>query len=148
MTMDLPVTQSIVQKWRRTNPGGRVVIGGPLASDSARVLRELRPDILVVGEGEGTLNELLELDFFEDVTDCSNVQGIGYFKGKKPIINALRLPLSPSELSEILFPSTTRIVDYHSYQASKVYVEVLRGLFELQEDDYSPPRRSRVYRLR
>ncbi|MFQ5831121.1 MAG: B12-binding domain-containing radical SAM protein [Candidatus Thorarchaeota archaeon] len=127
MTMDLPVTQSIVQKWRRTNPVGRVVIGGPLASDSTKVLRGLKPDVLVVGEGEGTLNDLLELGFFEDETDCSNVQGIGYFQGKKPIINPLRPPLSPSEISEIFVPSTTRIVDYATYQASKVYVEVLRG---------------------
>ncbi|MFW9799071.1 MAG: B12-binding domain-containing radical SAM protein, partial [Candidatus Thorarchaeota archaeon] len=31
------------------------------------------------------------------------------------------------EISTIFVPSTTRIVDYHAYKASKVYVEVLRG---------------------
>lgn len=127
MTMDFPITQSIIKKWRYTSVSGRLIVGGPIASNPLTVLRELKPDLLVTGEGEGTLNSLLAAGYLEEKIDCSHVQGAAYFDNKKPIVNASRPPLTAVEISEVFVPSTTRIVDYRAYQAARVYVEAVRG---------------------
>ncbi|UCH04003.1 MAG: B12-binding domain-containing radical SAM protein, partial [Candidatus Thorarchaeota archaeon] len=127
MTMDFPVTQSIIKKWRHTNSSGRVLVGGPISSDPITVLGELGPDLLVIGEGEGTLDSLLAADFLEEKTDCSHVQGAAFLDNKKPVVNAARPPLTAIEISEVFVPSTTRIVDYRAYQAARIYVEAVRG---------------------
>lgn len=127
MTMDFPVTRSIIKKWRYTNPSGRVLVGGPIGSDPIIVLGELKPDLLVIGEGEGTLSSLLAAGYLEEKIDCSHVQGVAFLDDKKPVVNATRPPLTAIEISELFVPSTTRIVDYRAYQAAKVYVEAVRG---------------------
>ncbi|MFX0045276.1 MAG: B12-binding domain-containing radical SAM protein, partial [Candidatus Hermodarchaeota archaeon] len=127
MTMDIPVTQSIIKKWRHTNPSGRVLVGGPIGSDPINALGELKPDLLVVGEGEGTLNNLLVAGYLDEKVDCCDMQGVAYLVGKRPVVNAPRPPLTATELSEVFVPSTTRIVDYRAYQAARVYVEAVRG---------------------
>jgi radical SAM superfamily enzyme YgiQ (UPF0313 family) len=127
MTMDLPATLSIIRKWRITRPSGRVIVGGPISSNPLPVLSGLKPDILVIGEGEGTLNELLDAGLLEEKIDCSQVKGTACFVGKKPVVNLSRPPLSATEISGVFVPSTTRIVDYRAYQSARVYVEVLRG---------------------
>ncbi len=127
MTMDSPVTQSIIKKWRHTNASGKVIVGGPISSDPINVLRELKPDLLVTGEGEGTLNSLLVAGYLDESIDCSQFQGVAFLDNKKPIVNAPRSLLTAIEISEVYVPSTTRIVDYGAYQAARVYVEAVRG---------------------
>jgi radical SAM superfamily enzyme YgiQ (UPF0313 family) len=127
MTMDFPVTQSIIKKWRHSNASGKVLVGGPIGSDSLAALGELKPDLLLMGEGEGTLNDILSADYLEEKIDCSHVLGVAYLEDKKPVVNDLRPPLTAIEISEVYVPSTTRIVDYRAYQAARVYVEAVRG---------------------
>lgn len=127
MTMDVPVVRGLINGWRRLESHGRVLLGGPIASDPQHVLRELKPDVLVVGEGERTLGELITKGYLDGETDLSTVKGLGYCDSGTCFITASRPLLSSQEIWDDYRPSTTRIVDYPAYQASKVYVEMLRG---------------------
>ncbi|MFW9787063.1 MAG: B12-binding domain-containing radical SAM protein [Candidatus Thorarchaeota archaeon] len=127
MTMDQNAVQMTVKYWRQMRPKGKVLLGGPIAADPTSILRQIRPDVLVVGEGEATLDEVLERGLLEDDIDLSAIQGIGFLESDKPQVNQTRALITSQEFSEKYHPSTTRIIDYPAYQACKVYVEILRG---------------------
>ncbi len=127
MSMDFPATKRLVDSWKKRRKQGRIMIGGPIATDADRLLREINPDLIVRGEGEATLSELINIGFLENDVQLEHVLGIAYRKGKAVKVNDPRPFLSPEELSKEYHPSTSRIIDYPYYQASKVYVEVLRG---------------------
>ncbi len=127
MTMDLPASIQLLKKWRHERSRGRVIVGGPLSSDPKGVLSLLKPDVLVVGEGESTLDELLMINFLDDNPSLPDVVGVAYLRGNDVQINEPRPFISESTWSNKFTPSSTRIVDYSDYQAARVYVEVLRG---------------------
>ncbi len=126
MTMDLPAITKFVRLWRSSRARGKIIIGGPIASNP-RNLRELTPDVIVRGEGEATLEELVRKGFLEREIDLSKVQGVSYLEGGQITDTAPRELIPGRILSSQYRPSTTRIIDYKTYQASKVYVEVTRG---------------------
>lgn len=136
MTMDKQAVQKIVKNWRQNRPKGKVLIGGPIAAEPDRILKLIRPDVLVIGEGEATLDELLEKDFLDEKITLNDIRGIGFFESKKPHVNQTRTLISSMELSERFNPSTTRIIDYPAYQACKVYVEILRGCSNYRRTKY------------
>jgi len=127
MTMDSPVVKTLMKQWQhRSRSSGRTIIGGPIASNP-EVMRELSADVLVMGEGEATLEELVTRHFFEDPIDLSSVKGIA-FRGANGIhVTPAREFITTEALSRDYMPSITRIIDYPAYQASKIYVEVTRG---------------------
>jgi len=127
MSMDFAVTKQLILLWRKSKPGAKVILGGPIASNPREILSHLKPDVLVIGEGEETLHELISMDFFEDRLSLSEVDGIGYIQEKEHVTTHLREFLNPETLWQRFPPSATRIVDYPVYQASKVYVETVRG---------------------
>jgi len=127
MTMDLPVVRKIAGKWRRSNPRGKMLLGGPVTSDPISVLKALKPDVLVLGEGEATLDELLSAGFLDEQIDYSTIRGVAYLDAESPKFTPSRKFLAPDEISSVYVPSSTRIVDYISYQAARVYVEAVRG---------------------
>jgi len=127
MTMDWVAIQKLVQMWRQVKPKGKVMIGGPISAEPERVLREIKPDVVVIGEGEVTLTDLLQHGLLNDGAQLSEVPGIAFMESDDPVVTSTRPYLSSTELSEKFAPSTVRIVDYPAYQASKVYVEILRG---------------------
>jgi len=127
MTMDLPVVRKVARKWKRVNPKGRLLLGGPVTAKAATTLKDVKPDIMVLGEGEATLDELLSIGFLDEQVDCSVVQGVAFLDERSPQITPSRRFLTPEEISSIFVPSSTRIVDYHVYQAARVYVEAVRG---------------------
>lgn len=126
MTMDLPAIKILVRHWNKSNHKGRVILGGPIASNPS-ILKELNIDLIVIGEGEATLEELIINGFFEDNIDLSKIDGCAFPQNNRIHMTQSRTLLSPITLSTEYSPSTTRIVDYATFQASKVYVEVTRG---------------------
>jgi radical SAM superfamily enzyme YgiQ (UPF0313 family) len=136
MTMDQIAVQKMVKVWRQYRQKGRVLLGGPIAADSENILKQIRPDILVVGEGEATLDELLDRDFLEEKLELSDIHGIGYLESDKPHFNQTRALITSQELSERFHSSTARIIDYSAYQACKVYVEILRGCSNFRRSKY------------
>ncbi len=126
MTMDLPAVRRVIAAWRRMKNRGLVFLGGPIASSPQRILKTLRPDLLVIGEAEETLTELIRKGIFTDSIDLSEVNGVGFVSDGNIVITAARAPI-PEEHLDDYRPSVARIIDYPAYQAGKVYVEVLRG---------------------
>jgi threonylcarbamoyladenosine tRNA methylthiotransferase MtaB len=126
MSMDLPSVRGVVAAWRRSRRRGRVIVGGPISSEP-ELLSQVQADLFVVGEGEETLSELILSGLFDGAADFSEVSGIAYRGPKGLVTNPTKPLLTSQELSEKYKPSTVRIVDYAAYQASKVYVEVVRG---------------------
>ncbi|MHA1786677.1 MAG: B12-binding domain-containing radical SAM protein [Candidatus Thorarchaeota archaeon] len=126
MTMDLPAVTKFVKLWRGSRIQGRIIIGGPISSDPLS-LKDLNPDVIVMGEGEATLEELITEKFFDKYVELSNVRGVSYPVGGKIVTTKPRNLIPAKILSENYKASTTRIIDYKAYQASKVYVEVTRG---------------------
>jgi radical SAM superfamily enzyme YgiQ (UPF0313 family) len=127
MSMDIPAVKRIAKNWRRLHTAGRILIGGPIAFEANRLLRETRADALVIGEGEGTLEELIREGFFSGNIDLSSVDGIAYRENGRTVTTKRRPYISENELSERFRPSVNRIVDYQGYEASRVYVETVRG---------------------
>ncbi|MBD3404930.1 MAG: radical SAM protein [Candidatus Lokiarchaeota archaeon] len=132
MSMDLPVVKQATKMWRRTRPKGKVLLGGPIAAAPRTILSEIRPDVLILGEGEATLEHLIKSDFFETSIDLSEIPGIAFTHHSDVIITPKRPTISEEHLSDYFQPSTIRIMDYPGYQASRVYVEVLRGCSNFQ----------------
>jgi anaerobic magnesium-protoporphyrin IX monomethyl ester cyclase len=79
----------------------KVILGGPHVTFFPRETLEACPeiDIIVIGEGEAVIKELLENNF----QNLSNIQGIAYKSGKKIIINQKRDRIK--NLDELSFPS-------------------------------------------
>ncbi|MGD2072995.1 MAG: radical SAM protein, partial [Candidatus Thorarchaeota archaeon] len=126
MTMDLLAAQLVVSIWNRYNPQGKIIIGGPIATNAANLFHDLKPDVYVIGEGELTLENLITKGFFNSKIDLNSINGIAFLESDNVIITAKR-PHLDSEGFSGFNPSTTRIIDYKAYQACKVYVETVRG---------------------
>ncbi len=126
MSMDLPTVVRIVRYWRKTHSGGGVLVGGPITADTDMVLRVIRPDVAVIGEGEQTLQELIRCGFPENLSDIGSIRGIAFRSSEGNVVNPPR-PLLSEDMLRQFHPSTVRIVDYSTYQACKVYIETVRG---------------------
>ncbi|TFG33245.1 B12-binding domain-containing radical SAM protein [Candidatus Thorarchaeota archaeon] len=126
MTMDLPAVTKFVKLWYGSRTHGRLLIGGPISADPLSLI-ELNPDVIVIGEGEATLEELVTKGFLDKYVELSEVRGVAYPAGGKIVTTKPRDFIPSKALSDDYRPSTTRIIDYRAYQASKVYVEVTRG---------------------
>lgn len=126
MSMDLPTAQQIVKIWRRLCPKGKIIIGGPIATDAKVLFVDLKPDVYVIGEGEQTIEDLIKKGFFTAKIDLGSIRGIAYIESESIVLTDTRPILDSDRLSKFQ-PSTTRIIDYKTYQACKVYVETVRG---------------------
>jgi hypothetical protein len=87
----LGVTLQVAQEVRRRKPSVPIVFGGPCVAEAQEGIMALRtgvPDVVVEGEGEETLLELLEA--FETGRDLAEVQGIGRLIGGRPRWNERR----------------------------------------------------------
>ncbi len=125
MTTDQTAVSRVIRRWRRRRRGN-VLLGGPIASGGERVLSRLRPDAMVIGEGERTVEDLIKGGFLEGGCDLHTIKGIGFLHQGQPVLTEQRDLMDENTMRRYV-PSVTRIVDYPAYQASKVYVEVLRG---------------------
>jgi radical SAM superfamily enzyme YgiQ (UPF0313 family) len=96
LTAMTPIVNSairIARMIKQENPESMIILGGPHATDhSTDILRNVRDlDIIVKGEGEATIVELL--DKFEN-DKLEDVRGISYRKGDRIIENPPRPPIT------------------------------------------------------
>lgn len=72
-----PVIKSCINSFRKYAPRVQIVLGGGLVSSQPELIfKLLKPDYIVIGEGEMTILELLEC--LEKNCDLNEVAGIGY----------------------------------------------------------------------
>ncbi len=129
MTSDLPGVKKIVKIWRDVCRNKPIIAGGPIWSKSS-ILLETGVDIIVLGEAEATLEELMYKaglkDGLIDYNVLSEIRGLMYKAGGKAYKTGRRPYLKPNELSR--FRASARIArHYPNYWALRFYVEVVRG---------------------
>ncbi|MBW2064931.1 MAG: B12-binding domain-containing radical SAM protein [Deltaproteobacteria bacterium] len=84
----------IINAYKQARPDSHVVVGGPHASAvwSDMLQDERSIDVVVIGEGEKTMPELLQA--FETGLDLSTVNGIGFLANGRLLQTGPRAPLS------------------------------------------------------
>jgi radical SAM superfamily enzyme YgiQ (UPF0313 family) len=126
MSIDLPAMKNVISLWH----GGPVVIGGPATTEPEKSLLRTGADIAVIGEGEETLSELLEMGLnagtLPDIEALDKIRGVAYRRGRRVYVNALR-PVMPRSVLNSFNPSVEAVSGYRLYRSARVYVEVLRG---------------------
>jgi radical SAM superfamily enzyme YgiQ (UPF0313 family) len=129
MTMDKIAIRKVIRKWKK-NFSGKIVLGGPITSEFSEALTSTSADVIVIGEGELTLKELVMSGFFNpngSVKKLTKIKGIGYVDEEgKVIINNFRTYSTHKEFQSFK-PSIKRIKDYKNHFSAKVYVECVRG---------------------
>ncbi len=98
---------SIIREVRQLAPGARIFLGGAIASaDPEFILPELKPDFLVLGEGEKTADLLLRA--LDSGGDIHQVTGIAFIENGQVI----KTPPTPliENLDELPFP------DYEGFE--------------------------------
>ncbi|MFH0767121.1 MAG: radical SAM protein [Bacillota bacterium] len=96
------ITETILKTARNHDSHPKTILGGPIiSSEPELVYRMLGPDYGVIGEGEGTVVELL--DFIKNHKDLNNVQGIIFSeKGGRVVQTPNRKPID--DLDSLPFP--------------------------------------------
>jgi radical SAM superfamily enzyme YgiQ (UPF0313 family) len=106
-----PVNLRIIQRVRELNPRITTLIGGALVSSIPEaIIRGLKPDYTILGEGEATLLELL--DYIEaggTPSGAATIHGLGLLQADELIITPRRAQLIDLDVLPIpdlfLFPS-------------------------------------------
>ena len=79
------IIKSLIETIRQHSHKSKIILGGGIAStDFEFILNNLKPDFLVVGEGEKTVDLLLRA--FENGTDYHKVTGISFKENNNKII--------------------------------------------------------------
>jgi len=102
---------------KEINPNSTIILGGPITSVYPEFLLEYLPvDIIVIGEGEETIIELLENDFKVD-DNLLKINGLGFsFKGEfilTPKRKALKTPLEEKSLSPLFSHNGLKVLLDH-----------------------------------
>ncbi|MDO8662358.1 MAG: radical SAM protein [Candidatus Omnitrophota bacterium] len=80
--VDIVICQNVIRTVREYDPNIKVILGGAIASaDPEFIMGELKPDFLVIGEGERTADLLLKA--LENRTSLRQVNGIGFIEEGK-----------------------------------------------------------------
>ncbi len=115
----------------KSNCGVGLILGGGLiSSEPALMFNDLRPDYIVIGEGEKTIGELLKC--LEHKDDLSQVAGIGYrdlngtFRCAKPAV-------SVEDLDSIPYP------DFEGFEFEK-YLDQMQPSDQYFYDLFDQPR--------
>jgi radical SAM superfamily enzyme YgiQ (UPF0313 family) len=128
MSMDKIAITRVIKLWRKQF-NGKIIVGGPVTSELGNYLVKTKADVIVIGEGEFTLTEIIKSKFLEsgDKQLLEDINGIGYLNEQgEPIVNPFRKYSSREEFQSFK-ASTKRIVDYPKHFSAKVYVECVRG---------------------
>lgn len=125
MSMDKIAVQKLVKKWRKYSKG-KIVLGGPITSEPEYVLQSTKVDIIVIGEGELTVQELIIREALEENTNLEDILGIGYFDSSVVKINSFRSYTTKDQFHKFQ-ASVESVKDYPNHFSAKVYVECVRG---------------------
>lgn len=102
ITRTSPQSQELARLYKQKNPKGIVIAGGP--DPTFRVEDWLNyVDIIVIGEGEKTLLELMN-QLIENPENLNSVKGIAFKKNRKTVITKPRELLTNEELSQLPHP--------------------------------------------
>jgi B12-binding domain/radical SAM domain protein len=110
-----PAIRDLVGTHRRQ--GGTVYVGGPVSAAPEMVLCELKPDAVVVGEGEDTVVHLVE----EGVSDT--LPGIAFLRGDRIVVTE---PAPPAAIERPI-PLIPEDIGEQDIRGASAYIETHRG---------------------
>jgi len=116
---NIELVKEVLLVIRKISPHILIVIGGPEVSFPPFELLGEYADIIVLGEGEATFNELCG-HFLSGRPNLAEIKGIAYYEAGTHIANELRKPL---DLNSLAFPYK----DLNSLANKIVYYESSRG---------------------
>jgi len=101
------------------NAGSKVIIGGPVSAYPEMVLGELKPDLVVTGEGEPAIIRILKGEALDTIPNCAFIRDETVITTPKEELIDLSRPLP-------LIPDDIRAQDIRGAQ---IYIETHRGCF-------------------
>jgi radical SAM superfamily enzyme YgiQ (UPF0313 family) len=104
---NIPSTTKIVNEIRKGHPGKKIILGGNACYAANEIFNKINPDVLVIGEGEQTIIELLERKKTIDA-----IRGIAYKKENAIIINPER---TASDINAIASPYIESVFNERFY---------------------------------
>ncbi|MBS7287256.1 MAG: radical SAM protein [Candidatus Freyarchaeota archaeon] len=124
MSMDIPVMTKIARIWKRWN-GGVCIAGGPASLEAEKLLRG-GYDLVLVGEAEDTVAELLEKGLSDgclpNEEELERIPGVS-FTSKTSGFHCSSVRRTAGNWE----PSVERIKDYPLHKVARVYVWCVRG---------------------
>ncbi|GKX32083.1 B12-binding domain-containing radical SAM protein [Vallitalea longa] len=119
---NIEIVKSLVKDYKKISPDTLIVLGGPEVSyDTVDLMNEYKEiDIVVVGEGEATFNDLMKY-YIDGEGNLDSTSGIIYRKGKELLVNEYRIPLG---LDDIPFVYDN---GFSEFQNKIIYYESSRG---------------------
>ncbi|GAB4309099.1 MAG: methyl-coenzyme M reductase glutamine C-methyltransferase [Methanobacteriaceae archaeon] len=106
---------------------GFKIIGGPVSQSPELIYKYLNPDLVVVGEGESIINDIIKIiehEKFLDKNSLKRIKGIAFKEEENIIINE---PQSPITLNERSLPLIPDDISSESIRGANVYIETHRG---------------------
>lgn len=129
MVSDYPLAKRVIGFWRKIRGRRPIISGGPFSEYGAKLLKE-GVDLIVVGEGEATLDELTRTAVFDEGAvsreELMRIKGIVFEWNGKAIYTGPRPPLSSEELGKFR-PSCRLAEHYIGYWSLRFYIETVRG---------------------
>ncbi|MHA1608236.1 MAG: B12-binding domain-containing radical SAM protein [Candidatus Freyarchaeota archaeon] len=124
MSMDLEVMGEIVKIWRKIR-GGVCIAGGPASAEAEKLL-ERGYDLVMVGEAEDTIAELLrgglEDGCLPGEDELRKTAGVSFLSS-----DGVAVKSDPRRTARLWEPSIERVKDYPFYRVARVYVWCVRG---------------------
>lgn len=131
MTMDYVAVKKVIQKWNKyPHPTHSIrIIGGPIACGYSDILPKLKFDLAIIGEAEKPLSKLVKYGLFQGnfvLDNLRQIKGIAFPTPEGLIETSYSSFITKKELNSFQ-ASTKHIQDYPSYQASRIFIECIRG---------------------
>jgi radical SAM superfamily enzyme YgiQ (UPF0313 family) len=129
LTLSYPDIWDSIQYIREFSPKTKIVVGGGLISSQPELMFDLlKPDYIIIGEGEETAVELIH--YLEHGGDILNIEGLGYRDTNGELV--INLPRKPLEnIDDLPFP------DYEGFEFEEHLDHLLPGnyvVFDIFDD--------------
>ncbi len=116
MAPSLPTVCAAVSIFKEDHPGKKIILGGPSPTDMpVEIVKNYPVDIVVAGEGERTLSQLMNA--LQEETPLRDVRGICYTKQGKICVN--ERPSRIEDLDSLPFPAY-HFIDFSQYDKKAV----------------------------
>lgn len=119
---NIEIVKTLVNDYKKVSPNTTIILGGPEVSyDTIDIMDEFKDiDVVIVGEGEETFNELMKY-YVDKEGSLDSIKGITYRKGEKIFENEHRVPLN---LDDIPFVYDN---GFDEFKNKIIYYESSRG---------------------
>lgn len=119
---NIEIVKSLVKDYKKISPETTIILGGPEVSyDSTELMERYKEiDVVIVGEGEKTFNELMR-HYVDGLSTINMIDGIIYREGNEIYRNTQRKPLGLDQLPFVYDEG------FGAFENKIIYYESSRG---------------------